>query len=342
MSTIDDPLASLPADRRDRARSALTAVFGAAPVSVTRAITTGASASIHRIEVGGRVWLLRLESFQRDEVRDSERAYACMRSAAEAGIAPAILHADATAGVAIMAFVASRPLDDFRGGPEALARSLGDLAARLQATPVFPAVASYPSIVGGLLDRLQRTALYGALLDPHRDGFERLCAAYPWEESSLASSHNDPHPGNILFDGERLWLIDWETAYRNDPTVDLAIMTMYRASTPELQETLLQAWRGRPSDPELRARVFLMRQLAKLFYGCANGLYLSETRPDLVETDMTAPTPAVFSAAIRDGRLLQNSRDAQRIGGKVALRTFLEGVTSAAFEEAAAILRAGA
>jgi hypothetical protein len=311
-------------------------------VSVTQAITTGASASIHRIEVGGRVWLLRLESFQRDEVRDSERAYACMRSAAEAGIAPAILHADATAGVAIMAFVASRPLDDFRGGPEALARSLGDLAARLQATPVFPAVASYPSIVGGLLDRLQRTALYGALLDPHRDGFERLCAAYPWEESSLASSHNDPHPGNILFDGERLWLIDWETAYRNDPAVDLAIMTMYRASTPELQETLLQAWRGRPSDPELRARVFLMRQLAKLFYGCANGLYLSETRPDLVETDMTAPTPAEFSAAIRDGRLVQNSPDAQRIGGKVALRTFLEGVTSAAFEEAAAILRAGA
>jgi aminoglycoside phosphotransferase (APT) family kinase protein len=342
MSTIDDPLASLPADRCDRARSALTAVFGAAAVSVAQAITTGASASIHRIEVGGRSWLLRLESFQRDEVRDSERAYACMRSAAEAGIAPAILHADATAGVAIMAFVASRPLDDFRGGPEALARSLGDLAARLQATPVFPAVASYPSIVGGLLDRLQRTALYGALLDPHRDGFERLCAAYPWEESSLASSHNDPHPGNILFDGERLWLIDWETAYRNDPAVDLAIMTMYRASTPELQETLLQAWRGRPSDPELRARVFLMRQLAKLFYGCANGLYLSETRPDLVETDMTAPTPAVFSAAIRDGRLLQNSRDAQRIGGKVALRTFLEGVTSAAFEEAAAILRAGA
>jgi len=88
--------------------------------------------------------------------------------------------------------------------------------------------------------------------------------------------------------------------------------------------------------------VFLMRQLAKLFYGCANGLYLSETRPDLVETDMTAPTPAEFSAAIRDGRLVQNSPDAQRIGGKVALRTFLEGVTSAAFEEAAAILRAGA
>jgi len=84
-----------------------------------------------------------------------------------------------------------------------------------------------------------------------------------------------------------------------------------------------------------------MRQLVKLFYGCANGLYLSGTRPDLVETDLSAPTPAEFSAAIRDGRLVQNSPEAQRIGGKVALRAFLEGVTSPAFTEAVAVLRAG-
>jgi aminoglycoside phosphotransferase (APT) family kinase protein len=310
-------------------------------VAVVQAITTGASASIHRIEVGGRPWLLRLEDSRRDEVRDPQRSYACMQSAAEAGIAPAVLHADPVAGVVIMAFVESRPLDEFSGGPQALARALGTLAARLQATPVFPAVADYPSVIGGLLDQLQRTPLYGALLDPHRAGFERLRAAYPWDEARLVSSHNDPHPGNVLFDGERLWLIDWETAYRNDPALDLAIMTMYRAGTPELQEALLQAWAGRPSEPMLRARVFLMRQFAKLFYGCANGLFLRERQPDLVETDVAAPTPAEFSAAIRDGRLIQNSPEAQRIGGKVALRTFLEGVTSPAFAEAVAVLRAG-
>ncbi len=310
-------------------------------MSIVRPITTGASASIHCIEAGDRPWLLRLESLRRDEVNDPARAYACMRIAAEAGVAPAVLHADADAGVAILAFVESRPLDAFPGGSEALAHSLGSLTARLQATPAFPWVADYPSVIGGLLDRLQATSLYGALLAPHRDGFELLRAAYPWEESTLVSSHNDPHPGNILFDGARLWLIDWETAYRNDPAVDLAIMTMYRASTPELQEALLQAWCGRPSDAVLRARVYLMRQLAKLFYGCANGLYLAERRPDLVETDLGAATPAEFSAAIRDGRLIQNSPEAQRIGGKVALRAFLEGVTSPAFAEAVAIFRAG-
>ena len=306
-----------------------------------QAITTGASASIYRIEVGGRPWLLRLESFQRDEVRDPHRSYACMRSAADAGVAPAVLHADTAAGVSIMAFVPGRSLDGFPGGAAALSRALGALAARLQATPAFPTVADYPSIVGGLLERLCGTGLYGSLLDPHRDRFKRLREAYPWDGSTLVSSHNDPHPGNILFDGNRLWLIDWETAYRNDPAVDLAIMTMYRAGTPALQEALLQAWSGRPSDPALRARVFVMRQLAKLFYGCANGLFLSARRPELVETDLSAPTPAQFNAAIRDGRLIENSPEAQRVGGKVALRTFVEGVDSVAFAEAIAVLRAG-
>lgn len=179
-----------------------------------------------------------------------------MRAAAAAGIAPAVLHADGDAGVAITAFVEGRPLDDFPGGPEALARALGSLAARLQAIPAFPAVADYPSVVGDMLDQLH-------------------------------------------------------------------------------------AWRGRPSDPVLRARVHLMRELATLFYGCANGLFLRETRPDLIETDMAAPTPAEFSAAILEGRLIQNSPAAQRIGGKVALRAFLEGVTSPAFAKAVAVLRAG-
>jgi aminoglycoside phosphotransferase (APT) family kinase protein len=272
----DDLIAALPADRRDRARSALSAAFGSAALSAVQPISTGASASIYRIEVGGRPWLLRLESSQRDEVRDPHRAYVCMTRAADAGIAPAVLHADAAAGVAIMAFVSDRPLDGFPGGPEALARALGALAAQLQATPVFPPVADYPAIVGGLLERLCATGLYGSLLDPHRDGFQRLRETYPWDGSALVSSHNDPHPGNILFDGSRLWLIDWETAYRNDPAVDLAIMTMYRAGTPELQETLLQSWRGRPSDPVLRARVLVMRQLVKLFTAAPTGSTFQE------------------------------------------------------------------
>jgi thiamine kinase-like enzyme len=43
-------------------------------------------------------------------------------------------------------------------------------------------------------------------------------------QQGWVSSHNDSIPSNILFDGDRLWLIDWESAYRNDPLVDVAIV----------------------------------------------------------------------------------------------------------------------
>jgi Ser/Thr protein kinase RdoA (MazF antagonist) len=265
-----------------------------------------------------------------------------MRVAAEAGIAPPLLHADAEAGVAIMAFISGRPLADYPDGPEALAAALGALTARLQATPVFPSVADYRSVLAGMFDQLVEAGLYAhRLLAPHRDGFERVCNVYPWDASAAVSSHNDPHPGNILFDGARLWLIDWETAYRNDPVVDVAVMTLYIAASPESQEALIRSWLGRPSDPVLRARLVLMRQLVRLFYGLANGLYVAAAKPDLVETDLAAPTPAEFRAAIDQRRLIPNSFDAQRVGGKVALRTFIEGLASPSCATALDVVRRG-
>jgi aminoglycoside phosphotransferase (APT) family kinase protein len=333
---------SIPAERRETARLAFNTVFGARPLSSLQPITTGASALIYRIEVGGRLYVLRLESSIRDEVREPRRTYACMRVAAESGIAPALLHADADAGVSIMEFVASRPLADHPGGAAALAGALGALTARLQATPAFPRVADYRSILAGMFDRLVDVGLYAdRLLEPHREGFDRICDAYPWDASASVSSHNDPHPGNILFDGARLWLIDWEAAYRNDPLVDVAVMTLYIASSPGAQEALVRSWLGRPSDPVLRARLVLMRQLVRLFYGLANGLYVAGAKPDLIEVDLVAPTPAEFWLAIDQKRLVPNSLDAQRIGGKVALRTFIDGLATPGCAEALAVVRRG-
>jgi aminoglycoside phosphotransferase (APT) family kinase protein len=332
---------AIPSDRREDARSAMTAAFGRAPLTALQRVTSGASALIYRIDVADRPYLLRLDSLQRDEVRNPERAYLCMRTAVEAGIAPALHHADPTAGVAIMDYVPERPLSDYPSGREGLARDLGDLVARLQATPAFPPVADYLTVLKGLLDRLLGSGLFNVgLLDPHQEGFERIRQAYPWDSSALVSSHNDPHPGNILFDGERLWLIDWETAYRNDPLVDVAIFTLYLAASPEHEEVLLQSWLGRSPDRALRARLVLMRQLVRLFYACASSLHAASSSA-VPETDLAALTPAEFRAAVDDGRLVLGAPETQRIGGKVALATFLAVLATPQFEEALVVARQG-
>ena len=74
-------------------------------------------------------------------------------------------------------------------------------------------------------------------------------------------------PSNILFDGERLWLIDWESAYRNDPLVDVAIVSDSFALSLELEDVCCRlgsaALPTRPFAPAsnwcVRSPAFIMR-----------------------------------------------------------------------------------
>src|SRR5580704_10083036 len=96
-------------------------------------------AMIWRINFGGRPFVLRLEP-ERIALHDRERGYACMCTAAAAGVAPAVLYADAASGVAIMDFVAGRPLSEHPRGPAGLVQDLGTLIARLHASAPFPSM----------------------------------------------------------------------------------------------------------------------------------------------------------------------------------------------------------
>src|SRR4051812_31649730 len=92
----------IPPERRETARSALTAAFGARPVTDLKTVTGGGSgALVYRVETGGRPYLLRLET-ARDTFRDPQRSYVCMQTASDAGLTPALRYADPVAGVAIM------------------------------------------------------------------------------------------------------------------------------------------------------------------------------------------------------------------------------------------------
>ncbi len=239
------PFDTLSTEQRENVRSALAAAFGSAPIDAITPITGGAStASTFRLDAGDRRYLLRVEG-QPSPLRNPHQ-YVSMRIAADAGIAPDIHYIDEAARVAVIDFIEQQPLKIYPGGPRALAQALGELLSRVQATPVFPTFVNYPDIVARLFAHVRRTGLFAAgLLDAHVERLERLDQAYDAGLTRLVSSHNDPIPSNILFDGKRLWLIDWESAYRNDPLVDVAIVLDSLALSPELADVLLRAWLGR-------------------------------------------------------------------------------------------------
>lgn len=118
---------------------------------------------------------------------------------------------------------------------------------------------------------------YGQLSAWH----SQLAAVYPRNDSDMVSSHNDLfRPGNVLFDGHRVWLVDWEAAFLNDRYADLAVVANLLVADDAEERAYLQAYFGQPPDPYQRARFFLMQQIVHMFYAMGFLLLGSSSEPD--------------------------------------------------------------
>lgn len=324
---IQDVFTVISPARRDTARAALVAALGPNVPDAIMPVTGGVSgASVFQVAARGRRCLLRIEG-PASPLRNPHQ-YVAMRIAADAGIAPRLHYVDERGGVAVMDFIADQPLKLFPGGPRALAQALGEMLRRLRATPAFPPFMDYPQIVARLWAHVCRSGLFApGLLDPATQRLERIRETFVWEADELVSSHNDLLPRNVLFDGQRLWLIDWESAYRNDPLVDLATALDNFAPTPELEEELLRASLGRRPDQRLRGRLATIRALTRLYYA---GVLFSASaahpraKPD---ADLSAPTPAELQQALRAGHLTPDMLETRHVLGKMFLDSFLTGGT---------------
>jgi aminoglycoside phosphotransferase (APT) family kinase protein len=332
MTTND--LDAYPEARREIIRSALNAAFGSAPIDAITPIKGGASgALVFRVEVRGRRYVCRMEG-DPSPLRNPHQ-YASMRIAAEAGIAPTIRYVDEIARVAVIDFVESQSLAEFPGGPIALAEALGQLLKHVQATPQFPRFVDYPDIVGRLWAYVCRTGLFApGVLDAPTEHLSRIRENYVWDAKDSVSSHNDAIPSNILFDGKRLWLIDWESAYQNDPLVDVATMLDNLAPSPELERVLLRACLGRNADESLLTRLTLIRALTRLYYA---GVFLSASAAAPHATpddDLSAPSLPEFRRAIRDGRHKAGAPETKHILGKMFLGSFIGNAAPPGFDAA--------
>lgn len=324
-------LDSLAEPQREAAHAALRGVLGATPIDAIAPVSGGATAAaIFRIDAGVRSYLLRIEG-PASPLRNPHQ-YQSMRIAADAGIAPRLYWADEASRLAVTDFIIRRPLDAYPGGPGALAGALGELLARLQGTAPFPHFVEYPDIVARLWAHVCRTGLFTpGVLDPCTERLAHISEAWRRHAPAPVSSHNDSIPANILFDGKRLWLVDWESAYRNDPLVDIAITADNLTRTPALESTLLRAWLGRAPDDALLARLALVRGLTRLYYAGAL-LSASATFPRAApDSSLDAPTTAEFGAAVGQGRLKPGAPETKHALGKMFLASFMTGVATPGF-----------
>lgn len=330
----------IPAARRDAVAQALLKTFGvrdpdAPPVAMAGGLS---GAKLMRIRVGGVPYVLRLEaaaSAYADPAR--ARTYACMGTAAEAMLSPRVWHADPDEGITIIDHIATAPLAEYPGDGEGFLTELAQALRVLHQTPAFPAGVDFLDGVSGLIDRHRAVGLLAASESEEVFArFEALRAAYRPRPQDLVSSHNDLNPANILYDGRRLWLIDWEVAFLADRFLDLAAVANWFGQDAVGEHRLLTAYLGAEPDAQATARLRLMRQANHVYYGVIFLIGAAAERPGvrLGEDSLDAPSLAAFRQRLRAGELDLALWDNRVAYGKARLAAALEGMRSPDFAAA--------
>ncbi|HTS77726.1 MAG TPA: phosphotransferase [Bryobacteraceae bacterium] len=270
---------------------AINDAFGVAAFDDIRDLTERPGSNrAFRIVVRGSAYLLRINT----RAGDMTRHYTAMQAAADAGLAPRVHYASPEDRVSITDFVEAVPFpatDALRRVPAAL-RTLHALAP-FPAAP-FNTTCTFLLNKGAALDGFLHKFRAANIL-PERDlnelftQYARVAEAYSSIEPDPAPSHNDLFkPDNILFDGTRLWLVDWEAAFQNDRYADLAVAANMLVSNEAEERIYLHEYFGTAPDSYQSARFHLMRQLAHIFYAMVFLSLGSAAKP----IDWSEPVPA--------------------------------------------------
>ena len=161
----------------------------------------------------------------------------------------------------------------------------------------------------------------------------QLAAVYPHHDPEMVSSHNDLFkPDNMLFDGQRIWLVDWEAAFQNDRYADLAVAANLVVNDDGEERAYLQEYFGAPPDEYQRARFFLMQQVAHMFYAMAFLWLGSAGKP--IDWNEAVPEFRDFHRRFWAGEIKLGDNHTKTIYGRVHWERLLGNVRQERYKEA--------
>jgi hypothetical protein len=252
----------IPETKLNAVKKALQSTFGVSEYGDIKQLTAGLTSTlVYRVVVKDKPYLLRI--ITRDDLAaDRIRQYNCMKAAAEAGIAPAVLYMNVEDKISITDFVGVKPfpIDEARA-------KMPELIRRLHALPPFPKLGNYFGTIDVFIKRFKDAKILPEVwTNEIFHQYERVSNIYPRDDQDMVSCHNDLKPENILYDGVRPWLVDWEAAFLNDRNADLALVSNFLVTNEKQESDYLQAYFGEEPGEYRKARFFLMTQAVHMFY----------------------------------------------------------------------------
>jgi aminoglycoside phosphotransferase (APT) family kinase protein len=279
--------------------------------TITRVGQGWSGAGVYRVDAAGQAYALKVAPAD-DPIDAWRRGLRVLELAANAGIAPRILHADEEQRAVVSAFVVDRgffPL--FATARERAIALLGDVLRRAHELPL-------PADPGTNHARDLLVAVAPGLADvPAYEVIRRvLDESPPATDRAPVLSHNDVNPTNLVFDGERLLLLDWDAAGANDPLYDLGTAAVFLRLDDAGCRALIAAHDRAPAV-ELPPRFVYDRRLAGV--ACGAGFLHFARASGTPRIDATPALADVYQK-MRSGELSLDTPD-----GKWALGLALIG-----------------
>ncbi len=175
--------------------------------------------------------------------------------AAEAGVGPAVVEFVPPDGPLAVVHLDARALR-----PEEVRADLGRVAALCRRLHAAPRLGHQADLVGVQRRYAAAVAGHGTWLPAGHAALAptagRVLAALAGAPVPTVPCHNDLPGGNVLDDGDRLWLVDLEFAADNEPWCELGTLASGAGLSPGQVEELVTAYDDR-AGPEHLARTRL-------------------------------------------------------------------------------------
>ena len=186
---------------------------------------------------------------------------AASRAAHEAGLSPEVVFADT--GITVIRHIECKTLDEFDvARPEYLGRIV-ELVRRCHVE--VPQHLRGPALVFWVFHVIRD---YAATLEAHGSPYMAKVRGYLELAQGLEAAigpielvfgHNDLMAANILDDGARLWLIDWDYAGFNTPLFDLGGLASNNSLNEVQEQEMLEHYYRAPPNAALLRRYHAMK-----------------------------------------------------------------------------------
>jgi len=322
----------IPENKRMAVTTALQTAFNTPAFEDIEPLTKGLSgALVFKITVNGKPYLLRI--ITRESRDKPEYYFDCLQNAANAGLAPAIHYLSVEDKISITDYIEDHcfPVPDAR-------IKMAEMLRVLHATPKFPYRLNYLEASETFLQKFLASGIVPKNeIKDLLDLYARIENVYPRNDpDNLVSCHNDVKRDNIIYDGLRSWLVDWEAARLNDRYVDLAAIANFVVKDEKNENDFLKRYFRDTFDEYKQARFFLMCQVVHMF--CFTLCVVPASAGKSINITMSTLSFNEFHDRLWDGKINLGNNDEKLHYALVHVKKLQHSLQTKRFDESLRIV----